>query len=226
MKILIVEDDPILNQNISKALTAEGFFVERIYDGLLARKRLQQQDFDCIVLDVNLPGINGFKLAEFYRTFNKVTPIIMLTAFSELEDKIQGFDCGADDYLTKPFYMRELVLRITSLIKRAQNSSHPTDQNDVLIFNDITLNTNTKKVHRQQQLINLTPREFQILKKLMTQQGELVSKATLVDEIWGNAIGTNTNTIEVYINFLRKKIDKPFEKNSIQTKIGYGYYLS
>src|SRR5690606_35682572 len=148
----------------------------------------------------------------------------MLTAFAELEDKVQGFDCGADDYLTKPFFMRELIIRIHSLIKRNQNKENPAS-NSFLISGDITLNTAKKIVLRQGREIALTPREYQILLKLMEKSGEIVSKSELIEEIWGGSFDANTNTIEVYINFLRKKLDKPYDYNLIKTKVGYGYYL-
>jgi two-component system, OmpR family, response regulator len=225
MKVLIVEDDPILSKNICEALTAENLIVEPVYDGLLAEKILRKYDFDCIVLDINLPGKNGYDICKIFRNFNSETPVLMLTAFGELEDKIQGFDCGADDYLTKPFYMRELILRVNSLIKRKKHI-HLGDVNEtILVADDITLNDAQKKVFRQGNEIKLTPREYQILFKLMGQNGEIVSKADLIKEIWGSSFDANTNTIEVYINFLRNKLDKPFSKNTIKTKVGFGYYL-
>jgi DNA-binding response OmpR family regulator len=149
----------------------------------------------------------------------------MLTAFGELEDKVQGFECGADDYLTKPFFMRELTLRVHSLIKRNKQNYSTDSTNSILNADDITLNDDKKTVFRQGKEISLTPREYQILLKLMEKNGEIVSKTDLIEEIWGSSFSANTNTIEVYINFLRKKLDKPFAKNTIKTKVGYGYYL-
>lgn len=224
-KILIVEDDPELNRNLKDALTAENMQVETVYDGLLAERILKKQHFDCILLDVNLPGKNGFDLAQDFRMHNTSTPILMISAFSELEDKVQGYEMGADDYITKPFYMRELILKINSLIKRSQNVSVENTQNRIIIAGDLQLNTRLKEVSRQGIDIILTPREYQILEKLLESKGEIVSKQTLVQQIWGKSFDANTNTIEVYINFLRKKIDRPFGKESIKTKIGYGYYF-
>lgn len=224
--ILLVEDDAILSRNISDALMEEQLQVEFVYDGTIAEKLLKKKKFDCIILDINLPGKNGYEICKNFRSYNTQTPVIMLTAFDELEDKVQGYDCGADDYLTKPFYMRELLLRIQSLIKRSEtSSSKDSSENAVLLADDVVINQNTKKVTRRGQEISLTPREFQILLKLVSSKGELVSKQDLVKEIWGNIVDANTNTIEVYINFLRGKIDKPFGKQSIKTKIGYGYYF-
>ncbi len=224
MKVLVVEDDLILNQNISEALKAEQFTVSSLYDGALAERTIKKEKFDCIVLDINLPGKNGFDLCKDFRRYNTITPVIMLTAFGELEDKIQGFDCGADDYLTKPFYMRELVLRVAALTKRGKQAASAGTAT-VFIADDITLDTARKKVHRQEKEIILTPREYQILFRLMENVGEVVPKTDLIKEIWGTSFATNTNTIEVYVNFLRNKIDKPFGKSTIKTKIGYGYYL-
>jgi two-component system, OmpR family, response regulator len=225
MKVLIIEDDPTLNKNINEALTAENLNTECVFDGLLADRMLKKNNFDCIVMDINLPGKNGFDLCKDFRQYNMNTPIIMLTAFGELEDKVQGFDCGADDYLTKPFFMRELTLRIHSLIKRSKQNYSADTSKSILIADDITLNDTQKKVIRQGKEISLTPREYQILLRLMENKGEIVSKSDLVKEIWGSSFNSNTNTIEVYVNFLRNKLDKPFAKNTIKTKVGYGYYL-
>lgn len=222
MNILIIEDDQTLNQNISEALRAEGTNVTSLYDGALAERTLQKGNFDCIVMDINLPGKNGFDLCKDFRQHNIKTPVIMLTAFADIDDKVRGYDCGADDYLTKPFYMRELILRIHSLTKRVNTT---TTQKATITTDDIVIDTKTKKVTRQGQNISLTPREYQILIKLIENKGELVSKKELIKEIWGNVLEANTNTIEVYINFLRNKIDKPFNKQNIKTKVGYGYYF-
>lgn len=222
MKILIVEDDPTLSRNIKEALMTEDYLVENVYDGLLAEKMLKKNQYNCVVLDVNLPGKSGFEICKEFRKHNTHTPVIMLTAFGELEDKVEGYDSGADDYLTKPFYMRELVLRVNSLIKR---NVHTGEKRNSLKVGDIVIDLGKKRVERQGEEIVLTPREYQILIKLCEAPGELVSKNDLIKEIWGTALDVNTNTIEVYINFLRNKLDKPFGKSSIKTKVGFGYYL-
>ena len=222
MNILLIEDDQTLNKNISDTLKAEGINTTSVYDGLLAERMLKRENYDCVIMDINLPGKNGFDLCRDFRLYNTNTPVIMLTAFSELDDKVHGFNCGADDYLTKPFYMRELLLRVQALIKRRNVSS---TTGEIITVDDIIIDPNTKKVTRQNQEIALTPREYQILLKLSERKGEIVSKIDLISEIWGKTFNVNTNTIEVYINFLRNKLDKPFDKNSIKTKVGYGYYL-
>jgi len=222
MNILLIEDDQTLSHNICAAFRAEDLQVEPVYDGLLAERMLKRETFDCVIMDINLPGKNGFELCRALREYNGHTPVLMLTAFGELDDKVQGFSCGADDYLTKPFYMRELTLRTAALIKRKsmlKNTAAGIHAGDISIY------PNTKKVTRQNREITLTPREYQILARLVERKGEIVSKNELIREIWGKHFDANTNTIEVYINFLRNKIDKPFGKNSIKTKIGFGYYL-
>lgn len=224
MRILVIEDETTLNKNICEALEAENFVVESTFDGFLAERFLKRESFDCVVMDINLPKKNGYDLCKEFREYNTQTPVLMLTAFDELEDKIKGFDSGADDYLTKPFFMRELVMRINSLLKRSQSKSE-NNTVDTIIASDILINTVQKKVKRQNQEIPLTPREYQILVTLCRHKGEIISKNELIKEIWGTSLNVNTNTIEVYVNFLRNKIDKPFGKNSIKTKIGYGYYL-
>lgn len=224
-KILLIEDDPTLSRNIQDALSEEQMQVEAAYDGLLAEKILQKETFDCVILDINLPGKNGFDLCKDFRRHNAHTPVIMLTAFDELEDKVKGFDCGADDYLTKPFYMRELLLRIQALCKRSSHAPAAHAENAVLVAGDLSINTLKKKVTRQGVDINLTPREYQILLKLVENKGELVSKKELIQTVWGTVVEVNTNTIEVFISFLRNKVDKPFGKTSIKTKSGFGYYF-
>ncbi|AHM58456.1 winged helix family two component transcriptional regulator [Flammeovirgaceae bacterium 311] len=224
-KILVVEDDPTLNNNIKEALTEESMIVETAFDGLIAEKILKKTKYDCIIMDINVPYKNGYELCREFRKYNLDTPVLMLTAFDQIEDKVMGYDCGADDFLTKPFYMKELALRINSLLKRRVLDTSVRDLNATITAGDILIEPGNKKVSRQATEIMLTPREYQILLRLISARGEIVAKKDLIKEIWGNAVDTNTNTIEVYINFLRKKIDKPFNKDSIKTKIGFGYYF-
>ncbi len=225
MKILIIEDDPTLNKNISEALSGEDHVTEVVFDGLLAERILRKTTFDCVIMDVNLPGMTGFDLCREFRSFDAVTPVLMLTAFGELEDKVKGFGCGADDYLTKPFFMRELIMRVNALTRRSRNNIHAPGQNSTIKIHDIVIQDGQKKVFRQDEEIALTPREYQILLMLCRHKGEVVSKKDLIKEIWGSSFEANTNIVEVYINFLRNKLDKPFCKNIIKTKVGYGYYL-
>ena len=142
MNILFVEDDLTLNKNITEILKSENYNVTSVFDGLLAERLLKKENYDCVILDVNLPGKNGFDLCENFRSYNKHTPVIILTAFSQLEDKVYGFNCGADDYLTKPFFMRELVLRVNALIKRSNTKN---SSSEIIQIEDIIINQNTKK---------------------------------------------------------------------------------
>jgi len=223
-RILLVEDDPALNRNIKDALMEEQMKVESVFDGLLASKMLRKSNYDCVLLDINLPYKNGYDLCQEFRKYNKQTPVLMLTAFDEIEDKVQGYESGADDYLTKPFFMKELVLKINSLIKRRNTNMNSKEITQTIVMGDLIIETEIKKVTRQGIEIQLTPREYQILLRLVLSRGELVPKKSLISEIWGTSFDANSNTIEVYINFLRKKVDKPFGQNSIKTKIGFGYY--
>jgi DNA-binding response OmpR family regulator len=223
-KILLIEDDPDLNLNIKEAFSSEQLIVESAFDGLIGEKMLKKNSYDCVILDINLPGKNGYDVCLDFRKTDTTTPVIMLTAFDDLEDKVQGFNNGADDYLTKPFYMKELILRVHSLLKRRAAFAGETPSNTITA-GDIVIQTNIQKVTRQGIELSLTAREYQILLSLVQAQGELVPKRDLIRDIWGSSFDANTNTIEVYINFLRKKVDKPFGKDSIKTKIGFGYYF-
>lgn len=224
-RILLIEDDPVLNQNIKESLEMEQYSVQVAFDGLLAEKILRKNEFECVILDLNLPYKNGYTLCREFRMYNKTTPVLILTAFDELEDKVEGYESGADDYLTKPFFMKELLLRIQSLLKRNPAQVIKMEE-EVLMVDDISVNLATRQVWRKGQEVILTPREYQILVRLVEAKGAIVSKKDLISEIWGTSLDVNTNTIEVYINFLRKKIDKPFGKDSIRTKIGFGYYFA
>jgi DNA-binding response OmpR family regulator len=224
MKILVIEDDTTINQNIRDYLVQNGYIVETAFDGFIAEKLLKKESYDCIILDVNLPYKNGYDICREFRKSNVVTPVLMLTAFDELEDKVQGFDSGADDYLTKPFYTKELLVRVKSLLKRNNQMSVKNMQEEIVI-EDMVIHQAHKTVTRNDVRIELTPREYQVLLKLALANGELVSKKELIKEIWGGSFDANTNTIEVYINFLRNKVDKPFDKQLIKTKVGFGYFL-
>ncbi|MEI8112657.1 MAG: response regulator transcription factor [Bacteroidia bacterium] len=224
-KVLIIEDDPDLNRNIKDAFIEEQMEADVAFDGFIAEKYLKKNEYDCVILDINLPGKNGYDICSDFRKYNAVTPILMLTAFDELEDKVLGFSSGTDDYLTKPFYMKELIMRVHSLIKRKNTDNSQFENTETLVNGDLTIQTKTSKVTRQGVELTLTAREYQILFHLVQAKGELVLKRDLIKEIWGSSFDANTNTIEVYINFLRKKVDKPFGKDSIKTKIGFGYYF-
>ncbi|MCS6980313.1 MAG: response regulator transcription factor [Flavobacteriales bacterium] len=224
-RILLVEDDQILHNNIEEALKAVPYHVEALASGYAAEKKIKSGSYDLAILDVGLPGISGFELCRLLKKRAPATPVLFLTAYDDLESKIIGFESGADDYLTKPFFMRELLLRVNALLRRPVPEEEKGPDADIIQFDDIMLHLKHKKVFRQNREIPLTPREFHLLYSLLRHPGELVSKSQLLREVWGSAVGSDSNSVEVYINFLRNKLDKPFGRNTIRTRPGYGYYL-
>ena len=221
-KLLLIEDDRIISQNLADFLSQEGFQIQNAFTGNEALSILENSFFDLLILDVNLPDFNGYHICKEFRKINTDTPILMLTAYDELDDKMKGFESGADDYLTKPFFMAEVVARVKSLLKRSKKQA---DLAELIWVEDLSIDISTNSVARSKQAINLTPREFNLLLMLVRARGKIVTKKELNKEIWGGSLDEHNNTIEVYINFLRKKIDKPFSKQLIKTKIGFGYYL-
>ncbi|HQQ94164.1 MAG TPA: response regulator transcription factor [Bacteroidia bacterium] len=224
MKILVVEDDPTLGRNIVDALKEQHHDTLLVADGRLAQKSMKEAVYDCIILDINLPGKNGLELCREFRATDQRTPVLLLTAYNQLDDKVEGFAAGADDYLAKPFYMKELLMRLQALSKRSLRTGHKQDP-EIIKEGDLEIHTARKKVIHKGQEITLTPREYGILLKLLSHPGEVVSKRELIRDVWGTSVEVNTNTVEVYINFLRNKLDKPFQTQSIKTKAGYGYYF-
>lgn len=220
--LFLIEDDRMISLNLSDFLTKEGYRVEKAYTGKSALSMLKTNKYDLLILDVNLPDYDGFYVCKEFRKQDAQTPILMLTAYDELEDKMKGFEMGADDYLTKPFFMLEVLARIKSLLKR---STKLQDQNTPIWVEDLSIDISTSTVIRAKQVINLTAREFNLLLMLVNAKGKIVTKKELNKKIWGGSLDEHNNTIEVYINFLRKKVDKPFSKQLIKTKIGFGYYL-
>jgi len=224
MKILIVEDDPRIAQNIQKGLEEKDFSTEIAYDGQMGWQIAQNGSFDLVILDLNMPILNGYEVCERIRSKFPDLPIIILTALGETEYKIVGFDKGADDYLVKPFDFRELLARVQVLLKR-KSPTIPETASNVLKVKDLQLNSDTKMVMRGQTVIELTPKEFMLLEYLMKNKGKVISKGEIAEKIWDQNPEKSLNVIEVYINFLRKKIDKDFEPKLIQTKTGMGYFM-
>jgi len=222
MNILLLEDDPILAKEISDFLGKKGLNCDNVFDGELFQKQMSRKHYDFYLLDVNVPKINGFEICKLIRQQDKNTPILMTTAFGEIEDKTEAFEYGADDYLVKPFHLEELVLRIKALERRR---STPQLQTNVINLDGLSINLDDKIVLRNNQEINLTPKEFKLLVILAENYGRVLSKQQIADKLWDYHIETNQNTIEVYINFLRNKIDKNQEDKFIHTKIGFGYFL-
>lgn len=220
--ILLVEDDQHLSSDIKAQLIKEGLNVEAVFDGILAEKMIARQKFDCIILDVNLPGKTGYEICRSTRLQNIKTPVIILTAFGEIDDKLEGFNCGADDYLTKPFYFKELLARIKVFLRR--NDSNEDLKN--IVVADLVIDVNKKTISRNNEHIKVTPREFDIVLLLANAKGNPVSKKDLIKNVWGTSMEVNTNTIEVFINLIRNKIDKNYSVKLIHTRTGFGYYIS
>ena len=199
------------------------YHVETAYDGKIGMRIFDSGDFNLIITDINLPGINGYDLCKDIRSRNQHIPIIMLTALSTTDDKIEGFDSGADDYLVKPFAFKELLARIRVLLKRTMYQQLPTG--NILTVADLVLDVDSKEVTRAGKKINLTAKEFQLLEYFMRNRNRVVSRADIAERVWEIDFDTKTNVIDVYVNFLRKKIDKDFESKLIHTQVGMGYIM-
>ncbi len=222
-KILIVEDEKKIADTLKFGLSEIGFLVEVAYDGKLGYHLFCAHSFNLVILDVNLPGINGYDLCKNIRAKDEHIPILMLTAMSTLNDKVEGYNSGADDYMVKPFEFKELLLKIRSLLKRTMSQHVPVG--NVLRVGDLEMNLDSKEVVRDGKLINLTAKEFQLLEYLLRNKNKVVSRADIAINVWDVDFETNTNVIDVYISYLRNKVDKFSEQKLIQTHVGMGYIL-
>lgn len=223
MKILVIEDDQRVAGLIQRGLEEQGFDTSLAYDGLSGKKLALQNPYDLIITDIILPKIDGLDLCMQIRDSKPDTPIIMLTALGTTDDKVEGFDAGADDYLVKPFEMRELLVRIRALLKRNNRAANSTGF--ILRFSDLEMNLHTKIVKRNGQEINLTPKEFRLLEYMMQHPERVLSRTEIAEKVWDTHFDTGTNFIDVYINYLRKKIDRNFDRKLIHTKSGMGFIL-
>ncbi|MEN9598723.1 MAG: hypothetical protein RL596_1034 [Bacteroidota bacterium] len=220
-KILLVEDEIKLAKIVQEELIRVGYQVDLAMDGNQASEYFNNNDYALGILDINLPYKSGLVLCKEIRASNKKIPLLMLTAMGEIRDKIEAFEIGADDYLVKPFHFDELFARIKVLIKR-------TDQVQIeekIEVEDLTIDFRTKAVIRNGITINLTAKEFTLLVLLAKNRDRVISKQEILEKVWDLSFDTGTNTIEVYISFLRNKIDKPFSKKLIHTKPGFGYFI-
>lgn len=222
MKILVVEDEPKLASFVKKGLEEQSCQVDVAYDGQMGRNMALSNSYDVIVLDVNLPKLNGFDVVQAIRQEKNQTPVLMLTAMGSVDDKLTGFESGADDYLVKPFEFRELMARLRALTKRSTENGV---QANVLKVADLELDLNEKVARRDNRRIELTAKEFGLLEYLMRNRGRVVSRIDIAEKVWDIHFDTGTNVIDVYVNFLRKKIDKDFPQKLIHTVIGMGYML-
>lgn len=221
--ILLVEDETKLCNIIKEELSGLGYTVDTAGDGIAAENLFSKNKYSLILLDISLPGKSGLQLCKSFRSANKKIPIIMLTAFGEIQDKVDAFNLGADDYIVKPFHFDELFARIRVFLKRSETESAK-DEADIIV-GDLVINNKTKSVFRENKEIPLTAKEFSLLKLLAMNRGKVISKQEILEKVWDLTFDTGTNTIEVYISFLRNKIDKPFVEKMIQTKSGFGYFL-
>lgn len=223
IKILLIEDEKKIADTLSKGLKELDYHVETAYDGKIGMRIFESGSFNMIITDINLPGINGYDLCKAIRSRNQHIPIIMLTALSATDDKIEGFDAGADDYLVKPFEFKELLARIRALLKRTMNQQLPAG--NILTVADLELDVDSKEVTRAGKPISLTAKEFQLLEYFMRNRNRVVSRADIAERVWELDFDTKTNVIDVYVNFLRKKIDKDFDPKLIHTQVGMGYMM-
>jgi two-component system copper resistance phosphate regulon response regulator CusR len=221
--ILIVEDEPKVAAFIKKGLDEYGFSTEIAFDGLMGKAMALTNNYQLIILDLNLPHINGFQLCKLIREVNTNIPILMLTALGGIDEKTQGFEAGADDYLLKPFEVRELILRIKALLKRASDA--PVNS-QVYRLSDLELHVNEMKVIRAGKTIQLSAKEYKLLEYMIMNKDKVLNRMELTDHVWGLNFDTGTNIVDVYMNFLRKKMDNDFDFKLIHTRIGLGYILS
>lgn len=232
-KILIVEDEEKIARVLELELTYEGYETGKAHDGLEGFRLFQEKTWDLILLDVMLPGISGIELLRRIRTVNTGVAVIMLTAKDSVEDKVSGLDLGANDYITKPFQIEELLARIRAGLRMSQlqlqNQAHSHAQfpenEDWLAVGDLTLNEITREVKRGQDEIELTPREFDLLAYLMKHPRQVLNREQLLNGVWGYDYYGDTNVVDVYIRYLRNKVDKPYGAALIHTVRGVGYVI-
>lgn len=221
MRVLLVEDEVRLAENVRRGLSAEGFVVDVVHNGTDGLFNAEVNSYDVVVLDIMLPGLNGYEVCRRMRASGVWTPVLMLTAKDGEYDQTDAFDLGADDYLTKPFSFLVLVARLRALIRRGA-PVRPA----VLAAGDLTLDPATRTVRRAEEEITLTPREFGLLHFLMRHRGDVVSKPDILESVWDANYEGDDNVVEVYVGYLRRKIDQPFGRHAIETIRGAGYRLA
>jgi two-component system copper resistance phosphate regulon response regulator CusR len=219
MNILLIEDEVNVSGFIKKGLEEESFHVDVAFDGYTGKRLALQEVYDIILLDIILPQVNGLEVCRMLREEKIDTPILMLTALGSTDNVVDGLKTGADDYLIKPFKFKELLARINALIRRHQNQII----NPVVKFADLELNDSTKEVKRNGQIIKLTAREFTLLQYFIKNMGIVKSRTQILESVWGNTYFNNSNVVDVYVNYLRNKIDKDFSSKLIHTVTGMGY---
>lgn len=222
MKILLIEDEPKTVQYVKKGLEENFYEVDTAMDGQTGKSLALSNAYNLIIADVLLPKLDGREMCRELREANVETPILMLTALGTTDEIVSGFELGADDYLVKPFEFKELLVRIRALLKRQAKS--PQEEN-ILKFGDLILDVNRRVVNREGRNVLLTAKEFALLEYFLRNPGKVISRAELARNIWKVDFDTGTNMVEVYVNYLRKKIDKGFDSKLIHTQFGMGYIL-
>ena len=223
MQVLLLEDDAVLSSEIALFLESKSIKTDKAEDGEIFLEMFSKKSYDVFLLDINVPKINGLDICKIIRETNSETPIIILSAYDGIEEKKEAFLRAADDYLVKPFLLEELLLRINSQMRRLMPK---TEEKEKIVVDDLEIFPQDSKVYRAGEEIVLTVKEFQLLVLLARANGRTLSKQYISDEVWKNQFQSTNNAIEVYINFLRKKIDKNFRTKLIHTRPGFGYYLS
>lgn len=220
-KILLVEDEVNIASFIERGLKEFGHTVSVANDGNSGWELIRQEVFDLLIIDIIMPGMNGLELCRLYRRqYGYLVPVIMLTALGTTEDIVKGLDAGADDYLVKPFSFQELEARIKAILRRGRE-----DSARQLVCDDLVLNCNSRRARRGEAEIDLTVKEYRLLEYFMTHQGLVLSRLTLLRDVWDKNFDTNTNVVDVYVNYLRTKIDKDYENKLIHTVVGLGYIM-
>lgn len=222
--ILLVEDEKKLADTIQAGLAENDYEVTVAYNGLDGKKLFLDNAYDLIILDINLPFVTGYELTKLIREQDERVPIVILTALNFTDNKIEGFELGADDYITKPFEFRELLARIKALLRRSDLRAEE-EQEKLLQIADLEMNLDSKEVRRGDKKISLTAKEFQLLEYLLKNKEKVVSRSDIAKNVWDIDFDTQTNVIDVYVNFLRKKLDRDFEPKLIHTQVGMGYIL-
>lgn len=222
IKILIVEDEQRLADVLKKQFNEHGFSIDIASDGYIGKQLVATKSYNLIILDINLPLISGYDLCEEIRKTNSEIPIIMLTALGTSDNKVLGFEVGADDYVLKPFDFRELLARVNVFLRRTDANSKA----EKLGIADLEMDLNTKVVTRANNKIDLTAKESLLLETFLKNKGQLLTRESIIEQVWGIDFDPGTNIIDVYVNYLRKKIDKGYEPKLIRTKFGFGFYCS
>lgn len=223
MKILVIEDELEVSSFLKQGLEEQSFKVEIAYDGIIGQRLALSRDYDVILLDIVIPGVNGFELCKVIKHEKPHVPVLMLTTLGTTADKVTGFDAGADDYLLKPFEFIELTARLKALVRRSTITG--TVYGNILRYEDLQLDVEKKIARRHSKAIKLSAKEFSLLEFFMRNPGRVIARAELAEKIWNIKFETGTNVVEVYINMLRNKVDRDFEPKLLHTRIGMGYVL-